>query len=123
MKKLFLIMCATAGLLCSCTTVKQTASEQDVNCNIHSEVYATMNVSNTKISYKLNTTKSIRRGGLQNCINTAIHEALKQHGDADVLIQTEKTIVERKGMFGRKIRSVTVTGYPAKYINFENMPQ
>lgn len=123
MKKSFLIFCATAAMLCSCTTVKQTASELDVNTQIHSGVYATMEVSPKKISYTLNTTPEIRRGGLQNCINSAIHEALKQHGNADVLVQTEKAIIERKGLFGKKVKSVTVTGYPARYVSFENSPQ
>ena len=27
------------------------------------------------------------------------------------------------GKKGKKVRSVTVTGYPAKYVNFENAPQ
>ncbi len=82
-----------------------------------------MEVSPKKISYTLNTTPEIRRGGLQNCINSAIHEALKQHGNADVLVQTEKAIIERKGLFGKKVKSVTVTGYPARYVSFENSPQ
>lgn len=123
MKKSVLAFCAMAAMLCSCTAVKQTASEQDVNSQIRSGVYATMDVSNKKISYTLNTTPAIRRGGVQNCVNAAIHEALKQHGDADVLVQTEKAVIERKGLFGKKVRSVTVTGYPAKYVNFENAPQ
>jgi hypothetical protein len=124
MKKSFLIFCAATAMLCSCTTVKQTASEQDVNSQIHSGVYATMEVSSKKISYTLNTTPEIRRGGVQNCINAAIHEALKIHGDADVLVQTEKAVIERRGLFGgKKVKSVTVKGYPAKYVSFENKPQ
>lgn len=123
MKKKIFLLCAAVGVLCSCTTVKQTASEQKVENLIQSGVYAHMDVSPQKISYTLNTTASIRRGGLKNCINTAIHEALKQHGDADVLVQTESAIVEKKGFFRKKIYSVTVTGYPAKYTNFETAPK
>ena len=57
---------------------------------------------------------------MQNCINMAIHEALKSHGNADVLVQSEATVIKRTGLFSNKIRSVTVTGYPATFTDFES---
>lgn len=120
MKKNLLSLCAGTLLLCSCHTLKQTATSQPVDNVIQSEVHATLNVSQKKISYTYVPTSEVRRGGLQNCINTAIHEALINNGNADVLIQSENAVVERKGLFGRKVTRVTVTGFPATYTSFES---
>lgn len=79
---------------------------------------ADLDVSSEKISYTLVPTRKVRKGGLQNCINTAIKEALKANGNGDVLIETQQAVVQRAGLFACKIKSVTVTGYPAKYKNF-----
>ena len=50
-------------------------------------------------------------------------EALKANGGGDVLIETQEAIVKRSGLFLRKIKSVTVTGYPATYKNFRNVDE
>lgn len=120
MKKALFLLSVAACMLTSCHTIYQSASTQAVPNGLHTDVYAKMEVSQQKISYTYYTDKSVRRGGMQNCVNMAIHEALKSNGNADVLVQSEEAIIKRKGMFGSKIKSVTVTGYPAKYTQFES---
>lgn len=121
MKKFLFLLFATT-LLCSCKTkMYQTAATDEVYSNIKAVVVADLDVSNEKITYTLVPNKFVQRGGLRNCINVAISEALKQNGNADVLLETQKAIVVRSGLFGRKIRSVTVTGYPARYKNFQSL--
>ena len=120
MKKNIILILATTAMLCSCRTVYQSASEESAPNGIHYEVQAKLDVSKQKISYTYYTDSSVRRGGLQNCINMAIHEALKSYGNADVLVQCESTITKRKGLFGSKIKSVTVTGFPATFTDFES---
>lgn len=69
----------------------------------------------------MDVTARIRRGGEKNVIATAVKEALDVEG-ADVLVGMEKQL--DYGMF-RKIKAITITGYPAKYINFrpcEDLP-
>lgn len=118
MKKLFFALLAAPLIMSSCSSsIQKTASVQDVKSPIIAVVISDLDVSNQKISYTLKPTKKISNAGLRNCINTAISEALAAHGNGDVLIETQETIVQRYG-FGRKIKSVTVTGYPAKYKNF-----
>ncbi len=116
MKKLFFIVCALALLsLSSCTTLVKTASSADVRTSMQSAVVGELKVSPEKISYTYYPPKKVRRGGKKNCINVAIHEALKQYGDADVLVETQEAMIIK---FGRKIKSITVTGYPASYVKF-----
>ena len=63
----------------------------------------------------------MRKGGYQNCINAAVREALLQNGNADVLVEMQNTVVEREGLMGRKVKTVTVTGYPATYKEIKSL--
>lgn len=104
----------------SCSSVYKTASTRNVNAPLVAAVISDLEVSNQKITYTLYPTNEVRKGGLKNCINTAIREALLQNGKGDILIETQEAVVQRYGFFGKKIKSVTVTGYPAKYKNFRS---
>ncbi len=117
MKNLFIILMASAFAMTSCSTVYKTATTRNVEPTIAAVTLSDLDVSNEKITYTLIPTKKVRRGGLKNCINTAISEALALNG-GDVLIETQQAIITRGGGVMRKIKSVTVTGYPAKYKNF-----
>lgn len=116
MKKLFFVLMVSAFAMTSCSTVKKTATTHNVKPAIAAAVLSDLEVSNQKITYTYTPTADIRRGGLNNCINAAISEALAANG-GDVLIETQTATIERS-FFGRTIKSVTVTGYPAKYKNF-----
>ena len=117
MKKLLFVLAISAAAMTSCTTVKKSATIHDVKPTLASVVLTDLDVSNQKITFTYVPTSDVRRGGAKNCIATAIHEALVTNG-GDVLIETQTAIVERT--FSHKIKSVTVTGYPAKYKNFRS---
>ncbi|MBR4996038.1 MAG: hypothetical protein IKY82_08255 [Alistipes sp.] len=122
MKKL-LFFFAIALILSSCSTITKTASTRDVSARVIGATLVDLDVSNSKISYTMKPSRAVQRGGTQNCIDVAISEALKEHG-GDVLIETQKATVSRMSLFGfRRIKSVTVTGYPATYKNFNSMEQ
>ena len=120
MKKIIVASAIVAMALSSCTSVQQTASTRDVTAPVAAAALADFEVSSEKITYTYVPTRKVRKSGLTNCINAAISEALKVHGNADVLIETQQAIVQRTGIFAGKIMSVTVTGYPAKYKNFRS---
>ncbi|MBQ3147901.1 MAG: hypothetical protein IJB87_00895 [Alistipes sp.] len=121
--KNFLFILVLAFVLSSCSTVYKTASTEDVSTRIVSTTLADLEVSNQKITYTFKPVASVRRGGVQNCINVAISEALKEHG-GDVLIETQKATVCRMSLFGfNRVKSVTVTGFPATYKNFNSVDQ
>ena len=81
--------------------------------------YADLDIKETKIVHTYRPSEEDRRAGVRNCVNTAIKEALAtKGGNADVLIETQEAIVEKTGLFGKKVKSVTVSGYPATYKNF-----
>ena len=113
-------MFVAALTMSSCSVVTKTATTRDVTAPLAAAVISDLEVSNQKITYTFVPTNSVRKGGLKNCINTAISEALTNNGGGDVLIETQEAVIEKYGLFGKKIRSVTVSGYPAKYKNFRS---
>ena len=118
MKKVLLATASLLLLLSSCSTVKKTASSIDVANSITSTSVTDLEVSNKKITYKFRPKAKERRGGYANVKACAVAAALQTSNGADVLVAPEYETVIKKGLFGKKIKEVTVTGYPAKYKNF-----
>lgn len=120
MKKALLFLCAVVCVLSSCSTISKTSSSRNINAPLAAAVISDLDVSGQKISYTYTPPKSVRRGGLNNCINSAIREALAKNGDFDVLVETQQELVIYRGIFVKKVQTITVTGYPAKYKNFRS---
>lgn len=124
MKKVFLGLITCAALMIgatSCSTISKTASTLPVETTITNTSTADLVVSSHKITYTLKPSKAIRRGGEKNCIKTAVAEALKASGNADVLVAMQYEIKKTKNLFGKTtIKYVTVEGYPATYKNFQS---
>lgn len=120
MKKYFLIF-VTALISASCSTVFNTATYEDADASFRPTIsIADVEVSGTKISYTYIPTKQIRKGGTSNIINEAVRQALRSAGNYDVLVAKETSITKKKKLFGTKITSVTVTGFPGKYVNWRS---
>lgn len=118
MKKAFLSIIVVGMTLASCTTVTKTATTLDVENSLNTVTKADLTVSPTRISYTYNPAKKERKAGRRNVLNAAVQAALAANGGGDVLVAPEYTVVNKSGLFGSKIKSVTVTGYPATYKNF-----
>lgn len=116
MKKLIIGLFSGLMLLtASCTTVKHTASTVPVETQIVSFTVADLEVAPQKVSkstswnYKLFKSPSIEE------IKTNTEAWLLDEVGADVLVEPEY-IIERRGCM--RGGTVTVTGYPAKFMNF-----
>lgn len=120
-KSLIAVVFAGIVLLSSCSTIRKTSTSVDVATPVLTETVADLNVQPQKISFTLQPNASLRRGGEKNVIRAAVAEALKANGNADVLVGMQYEIKKTKGLFGTKIKYVTVTGYPASYTNFKPM--
>ena len=119
MKKVFLAASVVALCLTSCTTVRKSATTIDIATKVCSPNSAELEVSEKRVTYKFYPEKRVRRGGLNNIKNTAVREALAENGDGDVLVDAKFDVTPRRGLMGTKVKSVIVTGYPAKYKNFK----
>lgn len=121
MKKPLLLLAASACLLLSttsCSTISRTSSTVPVETSVNSYSSADLKVAPTKISYTYKPSRAVRRGGDKNVINTAVAAALKDNGNADVLVGMQYEMKKTRNFFGvSKIKYVTVEGYPATYKN------
>ena len=126
MKKLYLFLLVVFVVgMSACKSARSTATYQDPINTLRTVTVADLEVAETRISYTYRPTYAVRLGGSQNVIKTAVQEALKAHGSGDILIGLEYTTISRWTVFPflSPIREITVTGRPAKYVNFHSLPE
>lgn len=113
MKKVIFAAASCLLLFASCGSFhKTTATSIPVNNAITSVSIADLEVGN-RVTYTYTTTSEDRAAGVENCKKAAVAALLKANGNADVLVAPEYSY---KG----DIKSIEVSGRPAKYINFRN---
>ena len=122
MKKIILFF-AFAVTLVSCGTTEKlinTATHTGGNAAFFvNPVCADIKVDGKKISFFMPVSENISNGGLQNVIDSAVKDALEQNGNADLLIGLQTQVkYDSQG----KIESIAISGYPARYVNFHNLP-
>ncbi|MBQ5691443.1 MAG: hypothetical protein IIV24_08110 [Alistipes sp.] len=125
MKKIFTIL-ALATLAAGCSVTSPSTMAKLTNTATHTKVcavqptvavFADLQVSPTKISYFFLPSQTVQNGGFDNVVNTAVREALIANGNADVLVGLEQQVkYDANGV----VESITVSGYPAKYVNFRS---
>ena len=123
MKKL-VVLIATAALVASCGVTSlepklvSTATHTKVSvAQPVVAVFADLEVSPKKISFSYHPSKIVIKGGVDNVVNSAVREALWSNGNADVMVGLETQV---KYNADGELEYVTITGYPAKYVNFRN---
>ena len=119
MKKLLFLICVVCAFS-SCSTIRNSATHKTVNVQPISALTADIDVYSPRITYTMKPDRKVRRGGFENVKSTAVREALQQNGNGDVLVGLETQI---KYSPSKKIMSVVITGYPAKYKNFRNIDE
>lgn len=121
MKKFFILSVLASAMFVSCsvpTKLTNTATHNKINVlDPVAAVFADLEVSPTKISFFYIPSQTVVSAGPENVVNSAIREALLANGNADVLVALENQI---KYSANGTIESITVTGYPAKYVNFRS---
>lgn len=103
-------------VLASCTTVYKSSSTMDVSSTLTSTNSAELEVSPVKVSLiDYAPTKKEKRGGYENVKKIAVAKLLKENGNADILIEPQYEITSKR----KKIKRISVSGYPATYKNFK----
>lgn len=121
MKKLFLLV-VVAISIASCGTLKNSATYRNfsVNAPFAVPVIADLSISESRVTHSYIPPKAVKNGGEVNVINTAVREALQINGNADVMVGLETQV---KYNVRKKLVSVVISGYPAKYKNFRNIDE
>ena len=95
----------------------------EVETSLVSAASADLEISNQKISYTYYPKKAERKSGFKHILNNATAAALKENGNADVLVERQYEAVVKKRLIRKdKVKSITVTGYPGTYKNFQVEP-
>lgn len=119
MKKILFLLFAVVAV-CSCSISRSSVKTTNVTAPVRSATVASLEVASAPITYTYVPSKSLaKRLSFNDLLNNAIYEALKQNGSGDVLVQVSYK-VEGKAL-GRamsKVRRLTISGYPAKYVDF-----
>lgn len=119
MKKIMIL--AVLALLCSsCAVHKATVSSTAVySPAIETTTVATLDVAANKISYLYTPTKTDAKSlSEKQLVKNAIYMALKDNGNADELVEVNYFVSLKRGFFGKKVKNIAVTGYPATYKDF-----
>lgn len=121
MKKVFFLLSAALAVA-SCTTITKTAATADMPASLYSATVADLKVSPERITYTMNPSKAIQRGGFSNVKRAVENEALTKYGNADLLVEPEYIVTRKRGWFRQWIiTSITVTGRPAHYVNYHSL--
>ena len=125
MKKILLVcslVAAVAGMS-SCSLRMASSTTKPVTSALNSYTQADLEISDQKISYTYVPNKRDRKKGLDHCLTNDTAYALKENGAADILVERQYEAIVKYRWFGlvRKIKSVTVTGYPGTYKNFRQV--
>lgn len=122
MKRVHILLISSALLLSSCNTLVKTARTAEVAPSLKSAtVVDIVPATDQRITYTLEPTKALQRGGVNNIKQAVEAEALAKHGNADVLLEPQYVITKQTGLFGSKVTSITVSGRPAYYQNFRTL--
>lgn len=97
----------------SCKTNVWTATQVPATNILTTNTVANLQVGK-KVTYTYYTSAADRKGGTKNCKNAAIAAMLKENGNADVIVAPEF-------FYDNTLTSITVTGYPATYNNFQSI--
>lgn len=104
---------------CSLIYRSQAESTSVYSPAIETTTIATVDVSPKKITYRyIPEKKTAKSLSLNQLIQNAIYAAVHDSGNYDELVQVSYSIESKKVFFGKRVRSITVSGYLAKYVNF-----
>ena len=103
--------------MASCQVRTATSEVLPIETTLTSKNTAELDVQPQKISYEYVPTRTERKMGKNFVKRNAVAVALEKNGNADVLVNPQYVITEKRLLLRSKLRSVKVTGYPAVFRN------
>lgn len=119
MKKMIFAAAVVAVIgMSSCSSIHHTAATENVDTELYNRTTADLDVADKTISYTFEPTKAHQRAGMKSMKSAAITKALEANGGGDLIVAPQFEIKQRRGLFGTKVKSITVKGHPASYKKF-----
>ena len=121
MKKVISFLVVCTAMLCSCRMMQTSVKTADVNAPVVSTTVASLEVEVKPITFIYEPTKDERKHlTTTELIENAKYLALVNHGSGDILVQVSYKLEVKKFGFIKRVRRITITGYPATYKNFRD---
>lgn len=119
MKKTLILLFAVVALS-SCTMTRSSVKTTNVTAPVLTTTVASLDVAPQPITYTyIPTRNESKKLGFNEIMNNAMYEALKENGSGDVMVQVSYQVKGKGvGKFVSKVKKLTITGYPAKYVDF-----
>lgn len=120
MKKLFFLG-VMAAMLSSCSVLNRATvmSASNPAPMKTTTTVASLKVSDARISYTYTPRKAdAKRLTQSQLLDNAIFMALQENGNGDVMVKVNYHVSVKRTMFGKRVTSITLSGYPAKYVDF-----
>lgn len=120
---IFAMVTAISMSFIGCSSSAMLSQTNIIECEISkpikiSDIMADLEVSPNKITYFYVPSQAVSKAGHTNVLKTAVREALIANGNADVLVHLDE---QTKFNSDGEVESITVSGYPAKYVNFRSV--
>ena len=120
MKKVLLIAAVVlTAASCSMIHRAQVSTTPVYSPVVETTTMATLEVSPKKITYNyVPDRKSAMTLPQAQLVQNAIYAALEENGNADELVEVSYYVSAKRGLLTKRVRSISVTGYPAYYVDF-----
>lgn len=118
--KRFFFLALVSLILASCSLHKASIAAVDVySPDVETITMASLKVMPQKITYRYMPDKyDAKRLKVNQNVQNAIFHALRENGGADELVEVSYYVTMHYGFFGKRVKSILVSGYPAYYTNF-----
>lgn len=118
MKKVLVFMIA-AIVLSSCAVTRSGLETASVQAPVISTTMASLDVEKAPITHVYVPTKAERKAlSFNQLLANAQYAAQKAHGSGDVMVNVSYMVDGKKFLAKTKVKKITVTGYPARYVDF-----
>lgn len=118
-----LILAAATMLFASCAVhraeVLTTTVQPDVETT---KTKTTLVVAQKRISFTYVPTKTDAKTlSMDQLVQNATYMALQANGNADVLVKVNHYVSMQRSVFGKRVKSIMISGYPAHYRDFREV--
>ncbi len=116
------MLAAATMLFASCAVNRAGVQTTTVQPEIEAKTKATLVVSPKRVSYTYVPTKTNAKTlTIDQLVQNATYMALQANGNADVMVKVNYNVVMKWSFFGKRVKSISISGYPAHYRDFREV--
>lgn len=116
------MLAAATMLFASCAVNRAAVEANSVENEIETKTRATLVVNQKRVSYTYVPTKQNAKNlSIDQLVQNAVYMALQANGNADVMVKVNYNVEMKWSFFGKRVKKISVSGYPAHYRDFREV--